>query len=388
MEYSFAESQNIKSVIDNIIKNIGSDKDIGIHLSDFEILQVLGKGGYSFVAKVKSKINLRIYAMKKTDLSLISNPKELKYYINESLFMKKLDHPNVCKCYSSFQENNFLYMIIDFMDNGDLMQFLDANWKMYGKINEDKLWDILKQCLEGLVYLHSLGLIHRDIKPTNILMNSNGEIKFSDFNISVTTNIEKAKHFTEDNEKEELLINNMTKVGSGQYKAPEIQNLNISCKKYDEKVDIYSLGITFCALTFHKIRLPLNCYKFYSKELVDIIRKMINEDPIQRPSSEKLYNIFIKEYAQKYLHSSGLISCINCLSLYDSIKYYFLGDQNNVNPLNEISFNFNKVINFFNNKKEILHTNDSISQDTEEEGFNCSIYKFREILSSLQVRHF
>ena len=87
---------------------------------------------------------------------------------------------------------------MEFMDGGDLYTFLDAHMNLNLRINEEKLWDIFGQCLRGLVYLHQKGLLHRDIKPANILMNSKGEIKYSDFNVSAVTNPDKARDFIKD----------------------------------------------------------------------------------------------------------------------------------------------------------------------------------------------
>ena len=115
------ETLNNGKLLEIMMKNDKKveEEDIGSHLSDFEILQVLGEGSFGFVAKVKSKKNLKIYAMKKSDLSLINDQDLIKYYENESLFMKNLDHPNVCKLYTSFKEGDIVYMIMEFMDNGD-----------------------------------------------------------------------------------------------------------------------------------------------------------------------------------------------------------------------------------------------------------------------------
>jgi serine/threonine protein kinase len=74
-------------------------------------------------------------------------------------------------------------------------------------IDEEKLWNIYEQCLRGLVYLHRMGLIHRDIKPANLLMNSKGEIKYTDFNVSAIINSDRAREFTKNKNEEEHLIN-------------------------------------------------------------------------------------------------------------------------------------------------------------------------------------
>ena len=95
---------------------------------------------------------------------------------------------------------------MEFMDNGDLYTFINANMKLGKRISEDKLWNIFEQCLKVLVYIHSKGIIHRDIKPANLLLNNEGQVKLSYFNVSALENRAKVNNFTRDNEKKEQII--------------------------------------------------------------------------------------------------------------------------------------------------------------------------------------
>ncbi len=349
------ESQNNMKIVQSMIKNTDNkdNNEIGNKLSDFEILQVLGEGAFGFVAKVKSKKNLKIYAMKKYNLALIEDNEYRKYYENECIFMKQLDHPNVCKLYNTFKDGDIIYMIMEFMDNGDLFTFINANMKLGKRIKEDKLWNIFEQCLKGLVYIHSVGLIHRDIKPANLLLNNEGQVKLSDFNVSALENQIKANNFTKDTQKKEEIINQMTQVGSGNFQAPEVQD-----SAYDYKIDVYSMGITFCSLAFYTVEIPPNPYgDIYSRELIDIILQMITPDKRRRPSSIKIYNNFIKVYVEKYLHSTGLKSVINCITLYDSFVNFFRNEGDNIGPLNKISKQFNLIIKSLIQRNEMQNLN-------------------------------
>ena len=349
-----------------------TDNDIGNCLKDFEILQVLGKGAFGFVAKVKSKKNLKIYAMKKNDLSIIDDDDIKKYYENEGIFMKVLDHPNICKLYTTFKENNSVYLIMEYMDSGDLFTFLDAYKKLGEYISEEKLCIIFLQCLNSLQYIHSLGIIHRDIKPANFLYNSKGEVKLSDFNVSALQNIENAMLFTKDEEKKEELINRGTQIGSGKFQAPEINEE----ENYDDKVDIYSLGVTFCTVAFFKLEIPndQNIKNIFSEKFINIIKSMMENDPKKRPSSKVLFDSLNKYYIAKFVHNTGLISCINCLSTYDSFKKYFLKEGNKINPLNEISFQFNDAIRNINNP------------NITKENLDFLLYKFRNLIINYGIR--
>jgi len=358
------------SEIDNnsTIKN----NDIGNCLRDFEILQVLGKGAFGFVAKVKSKKNLKIYAMKKNDLSVIDDDDIKKYYENEGIFMKALDHPNICKLYSTFKENNSVYLIMEYMDSGDLFTFLDAYKKLGEYISEEKLCIVFLQCLNSLQYIQSLGVIHRDIKPANFLYNSKGEVKLSDFNVSALQSIESALIFTKDEEKKQELINRGTQIGSGKFQAPEIND----DEEYDMKVDIYSMGVTFCTVAFFKLEIPKDqkIRNIFSEKFINIIESMMKNNPGERPSSKELFDAMNKYYIEKFVHNTGLISCINCLSTYNSLKKYFLKEGHKINPLNEISFQFNDVIRSFNNP------------NINKEKLDSSLYKLRNLIINYDIR--
>ena len=352
--------------------NITKINNIGNCLKDFEILQVLGKGSFGFVAKVKSKKNLKIYAMKKNDLSMIDDDDIKKYYENEGIFMKVLDHPNICKLYTTFKENNAVYLIMEYMDSGDLFTFLDAYKKLEEPIKEEKLCIIFLQCLNSLQYIHSLGVIHRDIKPANFLYNSKGEVKLSDFNVSALQNIENAMYFTKDEEKKEELINRFTQIGSGKFQAPEINEE----EDYNDKVDIYSMGVTFCTVAFFKLEIPnyQSIKDYYSREFVSIIESMMRKVPHTRPSSKVSYDRLNKYYIQKYVHNTGLISVINCLSTYNSFKNYFLNEGDKINDLNDISFQFKNLLRSFNNPNE------------NREIFVSALYKFRNLIINYGIR--
>ena len=127
-----------------ILKTKGTENnsDIGNKLEDFEILQIIGKGTYGFVAKVKSKLNLRIYALKKYNSEYLNKPDALKYVVNESIFMKQLNNENVVKLYNNFKDKSGLYMVMEYMDGGDLYTFLNAYMNLNLRIEEEKLWNI------------------------------------------------------------------------------------------------------------------------------------------------------------------------------------------------------------------------------------------------------
>ena len=158
--------------------------DMGNKVDDFEILQVLGEGSFGYIAKVKSRLNHKIYAMKKIDLSKIKEEKVIKLMENETKILEELNNPLVVKYYKSFNEDNALFILMEFMDNGDLLGMFKASKSLNKPIPEEKIYDIFIQSMKALAFIHSKNLIHRDIKPENLFITVDGTVKLGDFGVS------------------------------------------------------------------------------------------------------------------------------------------------------------------------------------------------------------
>ena len=260
-----------------------TNTNIGDKLENFEILQTLGKGGYGFVAKVKSKLNHKLYAMKMIDFSLIKEKTEVDLTLNEMKIIQSLNSPHIIKYYTSFKNDNRLYIIMEYMNNGDLKGYINAHQNMNNPIPEKELWELFYQCLAGLTYIHKNNLIHRDIKPANLFMTDDKAIKIGDFGVSAI----KTKNMNF-NKKETLMI------GTPQYMSPEMFNQS----GYGNKIDVYALGVTFHLMCYYELpreiiqvnspqgltidwkdNPPKNNKNYYSNEVNNIIQKMIEKDP-------------------------------------------------------------------------------------------------------------
>ena len=233
-------------------------EDVGSKSEDFEIIQLLGEGGFGKVFKVISKINNKVYAMKVADLDQLffeQGERGVELTLNESKFLTVLTHPHIIKYYTSFKEDNLLYLIIENAENGDLESYIEANKKIGRHIPEDELWSIFLQCMQGLAYIHKMKVIHRDIKLGNILMDNNLTIKIGDFG---TCAVKKNKDSKVENPEylntnygslfdEEEMQYHQTVIFSTKFMAKEM-NEDLD---YDQKVDVYSMGVTFYYMCYY-----------------------------------------------------------------------------------------------------------------------------------------
>jgi serine/threonine protein kinase len=315
---------------------LNDNNEISSNSNDYEILQVLGAGAFSCVLKVKSKINKQIYAMKKVDMNKILEEMNVdrKYFENEIHFLQNLRSNFVCKCYTIFQEDNFLFFIMEFMNNGDLQTFYKANKALQKQIPEDKMWDIFFKSISGLKYIHEKGLIHRDIKLENLFLDDNFNIKIGDFNVSATIDSQAAQNFADDQGDLENMISGQTVVGTAGYMAPEVKRNERMDSKYGPKADVFSMGVSFFELCYGDKpyqRVNKNQYyqkKLYSIELNKIVDQMIEKDDRRRPSSEESYYVIKKYFINKYVKNSSVDATINCFYQLPNFKQFFFENKN------------------------------------------------------------
>ena len=319
-----------KHIFENEIQNYQAD-DVGSSLDDFEILQTLGKGSYGFVSKVKSKKNQKLYAMKMIDLNLVNDEQEVNLLRNEIKIIQSLNSPHVVKCYNNFQIGNKLYILMEYINNGDIKGYIQANLSMQKAIDEIEIWELLYQSISGLRYIHTNKLIHRDIKPANLFLTDDKTIKIGDFGVSAERKFSQERINTEKShaQRETMMI------GTPLYMSPEI----FAHQPYGSKVDVYSLGCTIYELCFFTApRLPLpgvnqngeiftdlkdmpprfNVGK-YSNELLSIIMKMIEKDPSKRPNSEQVLQEVTAQYNLMKNQSTSIFSVYRALLTYKSL---------------------------------------------------------------------
>ena len=187
--------------------------------NNFDFLYVIGKGGFGKVWKVKLKRTKEIFALKEMSKVKIIDRRSEESIINERKLLAKLNNPFIVNMYFSFQDFSNLYLVLDYLNGGDLRYHIAKN-KFF---SESQTKFFLSNIIIGLEYIHSKNIIHRDIKPENLVCDLNGYIRITDFGV--------AKKNEKDNSSETS--------GTPGYMAPEVMLLS----NHSFPVDFYAIGI-------------------------------------------------------------------------------------------------------------------------------------------------
>ena len=190
----------------------------------YNFIKELGHGSYGHVYRCQNISTGDVYACKKFDKKLIKNKTRLKTEIN---LLRATDHPNIIKLYETFEDKQYIYLIMEECNGGELFQRLALNAKNHKLYTEKDAAKLIKQILEAVNYLHHHGICHRDLKPENILISSmsdNFQLKLIDFGLSKV--LKTMNGLMKD------------KVGTVYYMAPEVLQ-----GKYNIKCDVWSCGV-------------------------------------------------------------------------------------------------------------------------------------------------
>jgi serine/threonine protein kinase len=184
----------------------------------YKILSELGAGGMGIVYHGVDVMLEREVAIKKLRPEFSRTPDIAERFRREAKIQARLNHPNIAHLYSFFQDGDSFYIVMEFVDGTPFSRLTPMPWP--------QALVMFLEILEGLEYAHSLGVLHRDLKPDNIMVGPQGEVKITDFGIAhVLGSVRQTRE--------------QNLVGTLSYICPEL----ISSKEISARSDIYSLGI-------------------------------------------------------------------------------------------------------------------------------------------------
>jgi len=201
---------------------------------DYEILCKLGEGGMGEVYKAKHRRMDRIVAMKVLPSEALNSPSAVERFHREVKASAKLVHPNIVAAYDAGEQNGIHYLVMEYVEGDDLSDVVEKQ----GPLPLPKAIDYVLQAARGLGHAHKKGVIHRDVKPANLILDMDGTIKVLDMGLAISPGGGISGEGSQRATRSGIIM------GTPAYMAPE-QAADI--KRTDARADIYSLG---CVLYF------------------------------------------------------------------------------------------------------------------------------------------
>lgn len=196
---------------------------IGAHvLKKYDVKALIGRGSFSRVLRVQNRTTQELYALKMIE----KHPTEGNRYEVELSVLRRVRHPNIITLYEVFQSNNKIYMVLELATGGDLFDKIHTR----GCFKEKQGRNVVRMILNGVAYLHSMRITHRDLKLENLLFKYPGDssqIMISDFGLA---------HMKSGDGEEEGMF---TTCGTAEYLAPEI----LEGEDYSALVDMWAMGV-------------------------------------------------------------------------------------------------------------------------------------------------
>lgn len=309
----------------------------------YEIVKSIGEGGMANVYLANDKILDRKVAVKVLRGDLSSDDRFIRRFQREALSVSNLSHPNIVEVYDVGEEDGQYYIVMEYIEGKTLKQLL----KKRESLTLPEVIDIMTQLTDGISHAHESYIIHRDIKPQNIMIEDDGRIKITDFGIAMALN---ATQLTQTN----------SVMGSVHYLPPE----QASGKAATVKSDIYSLGILMYELLTGTVPFKGdNAVEIALKHMKDKIPSIRKQDPSIPQSVE---NILLKAAAKnprnrydtaKEMHDD-LLTCLTEEHANDK-KITFEYPENDIDDSTPITTNKPP-------KKKIEKPSESVSEDTED----------------------
>jgi len=263
-------------------------------VTDFDIIKELGVGSFGKVYLVSHKKTKHIFALKSIDKLDEVNYEEKSYFSREIEIMYKLNHPNICKLFSHFEDNKNCYLLLQYIPKGSAFDLIPKNGKK--QQNMKLIASVMKDLISAIYYLHNFQppIVHRDIKPENILLDENTKAYLTDFGWSNYIRNHRIRN---------------TICGTPLYLPPEM----VAESGHNEKADIWCIGVLLFELSTGRVpfggndystvkynisRLNISWPSDIEPDIKDLISKILKKNPNERLSIEKIlsHSFFTKYF--------------------------------------------------------------------------------------------
>ncbi len=251
----------------------------------YRVLEVLGEGGMGIVYKAEHRVMKRAVALKVIAAHLVAHPEAVARFRREVEAAARLSHPNIVTAYDAEQAGDCHFLVMELVDG----MSLDRVLQRMGPLPVAYTCDFVRQAALGLQHAHEHGMVHRDIKPHNLMLTRQGQVKVLDFGLA---------RFASENGPAASLTECGALTGTPDFMSPEQAE---DARRADIRSDIYSLGCTLYTLLTGRVPFPGTNFvetvvghlknepspltEFRSDlppELVQVVGRMMAKDPVQR----------------------------------------------------------------------------------------------------------
>jgi hypothetical protein len=226
----------------------------------YRIVSLLGRGGMGEVYRANDLLLGQTVALKFLPAQWTSHEETLARFRNEVRIARQISHPNVCRVYDIGEAEGSTYLSMEYVDGEDLASLL----RRIGRLPQDKALEIARQLCAGLAAAHGKGVLHRDLKPGNIMLDGQGQLRITDFGLAGVAGEVKD-----------------IRSGTPGYMAPE----QLSGQEVTARSDIYALGVVLHEVFTGKRPSPDLSHPDLATEVDRVIRRCLAEDPAKRPAS-------------------------------------------------------------------------------------------------------
>ncbi len=234
-----------------------------------EVLELLGQGGMGAVYKARQLRLDRLVALKILPPEVGGDPAFAERFLREARTLAKLSHPHVVGIHDFGEADGYYYFLMEYVDGVNLRQALQA-----GRLTPEQALRIVPQVCDALQYAHDKGVVHRDVKPENVLLDSQGRVKIADFGLAKLLGREVAVP---------TLTRTRQVMGTPHYMAPEQMERP---ETVDHRADIFSLGVLFYEMLTGE--LPLGRFPVPSSKvqidvrLDEVVLRTLEKEPARR----------------------------------------------------------------------------------------------------------